>query len=216
MSARAAEFRSGLTAKRDQRVFLEAVSGLFPRFWDDLRETALPRFPAGVAIHAIRRGITHPALAPIRPAFTAWAGRFHIGSVDWLHVFALRTLRMWAEHPEIKTFDLGAAMEFTKDVNFSWDPYFETAEAFLGRVRKRVMQICKMQQRSPLPLAKHYAEWLVLHQFANYSDREIQQWERNRDCTIAESSVIRKGIKAAADRLGITPRKPTLGRPPKK
>jgi hypothetical protein len=216
-SNRLGEFRSRFTTHADQNAFLSTISRVYPKFWQDLRDTVLPNLPANISMHSIRRGYRDPALSPIRPSFAAWTQSFNIESVSWLQKVALRTLRAWTNHPAMRGFDPGATAEWTGEpVQFSWDPSLESAPAFLKRVREQVKTVADSRtDKSPDPLNRRHAEWLILYQFAGLSPRQIQQRDAGMGRfagTPEDASVIRKGYKAVADRLGIPLRKPNRGR----
>jgi hypothetical protein len=225
-TGRAAEVKSELSVYQDRIIFLKAISEA-PEFWRSLRKTVLPHFPDNVSAQTIRRGYMAPALAAIQEPFRAWAEGFSIQSVYWLHAVALRTLRMWLEHPAMQGFDPGAASEWNDEVVFQFSVKLETKRA----IRERLNQILDAtdsddDEECPVILNESHAVWLALHQFAGLSARQIQQWELSRGRTIGvvrakanvrdipDVSVIRKGYKAAADRLGI-PRTSKPGRPKK-
>jgi hypothetical protein len=216
MSNRVGEFRSTFTTYADQTAFLSVISRVYPTFWEHLRETVLPNLPETVTIHSIRRGYRAPALSAIRPSFAAWRQRFHIESVTWLHACALRTLRSWTKHPAMRGFDPGVVAEWTGDqIQFSWDPSLESGPTFLKRVREQVRLVMNSRtDKSPDPLNLRHAEWLVLYQFAGLSPAQIQEGDAGKGRFVGtpeDSSVIRKGCKAVADRLGIPLRKRTPG-----
>src|ERR1039458_3166111 len=101
-TGRPAEVRSELSVYQDHIIFLRAVSEA-PEFLRSLRKTVLPHFPDNVSAQTIRRGYMAPDLAAIQESFRAWAEGFSIQSVYWLHRVALRTLRMWSEHPAMRS-----------------------------------------------------------------------------------------------------------------
>lgn len=216
MPSRSSEFQSNLSVQDNRRLLLDAIQSLYPKVWDDLRELVLPKLTLVVlSDRSIRSGINHPDLDPIRPAFTDWTRRYHIESSHWLHDVALRSIRGWEEHPALKGPVGLHTAESTYDVHFSWDPFVETAAAFLNRVHQKVREVRRSRQKARLPLAREYAEWLVLYQFAGFSQADIQRFEEKRGRTVGLDS-IRKGWVEAATRLDIEPRKQTIGRPRKK
>src|ERR1035437_3964425 len=136
-TGRAAEVKSELSVYQDRIIFLKAISEA-PGFLRSLRKTVLPHFPDNVSAQSIRRGYMAPDLAAIQEPFRVWTEGFSIQSVDWLHRVALRTLRMWSDHPNMQGFDPGAASEWVTEVEFPpFSPKLETKQAY----RKRVEQI---------------------------------------------------------------------------
>jgi hypothetical protein len=218
-TGRPAEVRSELSVYQDHIIFLRAVSEA-PEFLRSLRKTVLPHFPDNVSAQTIRRGYMAPDLAAIQESFRAWAEGFSIQSVYWLHRVALRTLRMWSEHPAMQGFDPGAASEWDHEIYFP--PYLKT-QGTKRAWRERAEQILAEADSSddeecPAILNESHAVWLALYQFAGLSAQQIHQWELSRGRatgTAWDVSVIRKGYKAAADRLGIIPRTSKPGRPKK-
>jgi hypothetical protein len=219
ITGRVAEVKSGFSVYHDRNIFLAAISEA-PEFLSSLRKTVLPHFPDNVSAQNIRRGYMAPDLASIQEPFRVWAERFSIQSVYWLHEVALRTLRMWSEHPAMQGFEPGAASEWNDEIYFP--PYSGkqgTKRACLERV-KQILDEANSDddEKCPPILNESHAVWLALYQFAGLSAQQIQQWELSQGRTTGSAldvSVIRKGYKAAADRLGIIPRKSKPGRPKK-
>jgi hypothetical protein len=161
-----------------------------------------------------------PDLAAIQEPFRAWIEGFNIQSVEWLHAVALRTLRMWSEHPAMQGFDPGAASEWDDEVDLGvYSKKLGTKRECLERI-KQILNATDSDddEKCPTILNESHAVWLVLHQFAGLSAQQIQQWELSQGHTTGSAldvSVIRKGYKVAADRLGIILRKSKPGRPKK-
>jgi hypothetical protein len=227
-TGRAAEVKSERSVYRDHNIFLKAIPQA-PEFLRSLRKTVLPHFPDNVSAQTIRRGYMAPDLAAIQEPFRAWIEGFNIQSVEWLHAVALRTLRMWSEHPAMQGFDPGAASEWDDEVDLGvYSKKLGTKRECLERI-KQILNATDSDddEKCPTILNESHAVWLALHQFAGLSAQQIQQWELSRGRTIGvvrakanvrdipDVSVIRKGYKAAADRLGIILRKSKPGRPKK-
>jgi hypothetical protein len=227
MAGRAAEVKSERSVYRDHNIFLKAIPQA-PEFLRSLRKTVLPHFPDNVSAQTIRRGYMAPDLAAIQEPFRAWIEGFNIQSVGWLHAAALRTLRMWSDYPTMQGFDPGAASEWITEVEFPpFSPKLETKQAYRKRVEQILDATDSDDEKCTVVLNESHAVWLALHQFARLSAQQIQQWELSRGRAIGvvrakanvrdipDVSVIRKGYKAAADRLGIILRKSKPGRPKK-
>jgi hypothetical protein len=175
----------------------------------------------------------YPDFVSLRSALERWAASYNMAGHDFFLDAALRTLAQWSQLPDFDDDCLvlpgraGFSPVSDEESRFrletsGWDPAFERFSSFETRLRKqfdaeiarykaRLEELTEARgyKRVPGIYRTEHIEWLALFQCAGQSHKAIQQQLRQDPTTIS------KGIKSAAQLIGISLRTKGRGRPRK-
>ena len=178
----------------------------------------------------------YPDFLPLRIAVERWAEKFNMVGSGFFLNSAIATLRQWSEFPQFIDIDneclvlrgrggfspvSGEESRFSFE-NSGWDPAYERFSSFEARLRKqfdselsayrgRLEELAEERGHLRIPdfHRTEHIEWLALFQCGGQSLAKIKEtWAQ-------DTTTISKGIKNAAELVGITLRTNGRGRPRK-
>ena len=183
---------------------------------------------------ADKQRCVYPDFVPLRIAVEEWAAKFNMAEHEFFLNSALATLAPWSQFPESEGDEClalggragfgpvsGGESRFAFE-NPGWDPAFERFAIFEERLKKQFDSELSVYRKRLVDLVEgrgflrvpdlhrpEHIEWLALFQCGRRSLPEIQKlWAQDK-------TTISKGVKSAAQLVGVSLRTRGRGRPRK-